>query len=179
VFIRGLGGTIGISIGQAIYSSFLRTKLEGIQGELPFSTAPASLSESVLELKDIANTTLRAEVIYDYSRAISNIWLVMTPILGAGLFLSLFIRKYSMVRTLKREGEPGQPKAVVDDEAAHDGAVGQEGEPVSVAVTRTATASDIEKGAVDPEYVEDEEEGDEDVKTPLPPPVNEAGERTA
>lgn len=86
-----------------------------------------------------------------------------------------------MVRTLRREGEPGQAKATAEGKGVvDDGAGGQEGEPESVAVTRTATASDIEKGVVDPESVEDEEgDEDEDVKTPLPPPVNEAGERTA
>jgi len=40
-----------------------------------------------------------------YSRSISTIWLVNTPISAIGLFLVLFIRRYSLKRTIIRGGE--------------------------------------------------------------------------
>ncbi|KAF8969828.1 major facilitator superfamily domain-containing protein [Flammula alnicola] len=81
-FIRTLGGTVGISIGQAIYTSFLRQKLAHIPN-LTLDTSPNALSQSVRHLKDIPDPTTRADVIQAYTRSISNIWLVMTPIIGA------------------------------------------------------------------------------------------------
>src|SRR5882757_5673202 len=40
-----------------------------------------------------------------YSQSISTIWLVNTPISGFGLLLVLFIRAYSLKRTIVRDGE--------------------------------------------------------------------------
>ena len=49
---RTLGGTIGVSIGQAIYSSTLKHKITKLN--IDFDTSPAALSESVRQLKNIA-----------------------------------------------------------------------------------------------------------------------------
>ncbi|CDO78114.1 hypothetical protein BN946_scf184611.g6 [Trametes cinnabarina] len=51
-FLRQLGGTIGISIGQAIISSTLRRKVSKIPG-LTFDTSPAALAQGVRRLQDI------------------------------------------------------------------------------------------------------------------------------
>ncbi|KAF8163478.1 MFS amino acid permease [Crassisporium funariophilum] len=102
-FIRTLGATVGISIGQAIYSSTLRKKISKIPNlPLSFDTSPAGLTQSVGRLKHIADPVERASIIEAYTRSISTIWLVMTPILGASLIMVLFIRKYTLVRTVVR-----------------------------------------------------------------------------
>ncbi|OSD00959.1 MFS general substrate transporter [Trametes coccinea BRFM310] len=90
-FLRQLGGTIGISIGQAIISSTLSRRVSNIPG-LTFDTSPATLAQSVRRLKDIPNAAQRDAVIHAYARSISEIWLAMTPILGAGFLLVLTLR---------------------------------------------------------------------------------------
>ncbi|KAF8911966.1 MFS amino acid permease [Gymnopilus junonius] len=101
-FIRTLGATVGISIGQAIYSSTLRKKIVHIPNLGDINTSPVALSESVRQLKNIPDPITRAAVIGAYAKSISEIWLVMTPILGACVIMVLFIRKYTLKRTIVR-----------------------------------------------------------------------------
>jgi hypothetical protein len=48
---RTMVGTVGISIGQAIYTSILKRKLNRISDLSGFDTSPAALTESVRTLK--------------------------------------------------------------------------------------------------------------------------------
>ncbi|KAF9013990.1 major facilitator superfamily domain-containing protein [Cyathus striatus] len=102
-FIRTLGGTIGISVGQAIFSSVLRRKIAKIPN-LNFDTSPAALSQSVNHLRDIPDAAQRSAVIQAYSKSISTIWIVMTPIIGVGFIMVLFVRKYTLKRTVVQAG---------------------------------------------------------------------------
>ncbi|KAK0239988.1 major facilitator superfamily domain-containing protein [Armillaria nabsnona] len=111
-FIRTLGGTVGVSVGQVVFSSTLTKRLAKIpnaEGSLP----TGSLSESVRQLKNIADVQLRADIIQAYARSISSIWLVHTPICGVGLLLAFGIRRYSLKRATVRgapQGEKGSTK---------------------------------------------------------------------
>ncbi len=49
--VRTMGGTVGIAIGQAIYTSILKKKINEIPGLSGFDTSPGVLSESVRTLK--------------------------------------------------------------------------------------------------------------------------------
>ncbi|KAG1754579.1 MFS general substrate transporter [Suillus lakei] len=104
VFLRTLGGTVGITIGETILSSVLQQKLRGIQG-LTINTSVAALNDSVKLISSISDPTVRNEVMHAYSRSISTIWLVNVPLSAFGLFLVLFIRSYTLERTIIRGGE--------------------------------------------------------------------------
>lgn len=106
-FIRTLGGTLGISVGQAIFSSILVTKITKIPNLPPFlsSAEPAQLSQAVYRLKSITDPTLRALVLHAYTRSISTVWIVMTPIVGVGFIMTLFIKKYTLKRAIVRAGD--------------------------------------------------------------------------
>ncbi|KAG2137519.1 MFS general substrate transporter [Suillus clintonianus] len=104
MFLRTLGSTVGITIGEAIISSILPQKLRGIQG-LTIDTSAAALTDSIRQISSISNPTVRNEVMHAYSRSISTIWLVGTPLSAFGLFLVLFIRDYTLERTIVRGGE--------------------------------------------------------------------------
>ncbi|KAG5647265.1 hypothetical protein DXG03_000800 [Asterophora parasitica] len=108
-FIRTIGGTVGISIGQAIFASTAAKKIAEIPN-LTFNTSAGALSESVHELKHIPDPSQRAALIEAYTRSISTIWLVMTPLVGASFVMVLFIRKYSLDRTVIRNGDPEKPE---------------------------------------------------------------------
>jgi hypothetical protein len=46
-----MGGTVGIAIGQALYTSILKKKISKIPSLSGFDTSPAGLSESVRTLQ--------------------------------------------------------------------------------------------------------------------------------
>ncbi|KAK1236015.1 hypothetical protein PQX77_000784, partial [Marasmius sp. AFHP31] len=120
-FIRTLGGTVGIAIGQAIWSSTLKNKLSKVQN-VPIDTSSANLSQSVRQLKNIADATVRGEVIQAYAKSISTIWIVATPVIGVGFLMSLFIRRYTLDRTIVRgndveKGEKVEEATVEENEA--------------------------------------------------------------
>ncbi|KAF9246286.1 MFS general substrate transporter [Melanogaster broomeanus] len=124
VFLRVLGGTVGITIGEAIISSTLQRKLKGIQG-ITINTSAAALNNSVRQISSIPDPTVRAEVMHAYARSISTVWLVNAPLAAVGLCLILFIRAYSLKRTIIREGatdtvdpEKGQPAKEIGGETA-------------------------------------------------------------
>jgi len=105
-FIRQLGGTLGLSIGQTIWSTTLRKKLALIPN-LPISTSSASLGQNVRQLKNIPDPVTRQAVMHAYARSISDIWLVDIPICAVGLIMILFIRNYSLKRAVVRQGAVG------------------------------------------------------------------------
>ncbi|TFK55105.1 MFS general substrate transporter [Heliocybe sulcata] len=105
MFIRTLGGTIGISVGEAIVTSVLRKRISAIPG-VSIDTSPSALNQEVRRLGSIADPTQRQAVIHAYTRAISTIWLVNTPILGAGLIMVLFMRHYTLKRATVKGGPP-------------------------------------------------------------------------
>ncbi|KAJ7343348.1 major facilitator superfamily domain-containing protein [Mycena albidolilacea] len=115
-FIRQIGGTVAVALGQAIITSTLRKKIAHIHNlTVNIDTTPAALSQSVLTLKNIPDATQRRELIHAYARSISMIWLVVTPILFAGLILSLFIRPYTLTRTIVKN--PGKDKTAQTGDA--------------------------------------------------------------
>ncbi|KAI6028637.1 major facilitator superfamily domain-containing protein [Pisolithus orientalis] len=103
VFLRILGGTVGITIGETIISSVLPRKLNGIQG-LSIGTSVADINDSVRQIASISDPTLRAEVMHAYARSISTIWLVNTPVSAFGFLTVLCIKAYTLKRNIVRGG---------------------------------------------------------------------------
>lgn len=116
-FIRTLGGTVGISIGQAIYSSVLAKKIRRIPG-LTMDTSPGALSSSVRHLGSISDPIQRTAVIQAYTISISTIWIVMTPIVGVSFIMVLFLRKYTLERMVIRVGEEKEKAKDVEQGSA-------------------------------------------------------------
>jgi len=114
IFLRTLGGTVGISIGQAIYSSILRMKIRNIPN-VTLNTSPSALLQSVGLLKTIPDPTTRAAVIQAYAESISTIWMVGTPMAGACLIMVMFMRHYTLKRNViraedvEKAGVPREP----------------------------------------------------------------------
>ncbi|KAF8844500.1 MFS general substrate transporter [Paxillus ammoniavirescens] len=140
VFLRTLGGTVGITIGEAIISSTLQRRLKGIPG-LTINTSAAALNDSVRQISSISDPTLRAQVMHAYARSISTVWLVNTPLSAVGLFLVLYIRGYSLKRTIIR----GDAAKTVDPEKGEIATeVGESGvaEPMENEKTEEASIQD-------------------------------------
>ncbi|KAG2067607.1 MFS general substrate transporter [Suillus decipiens] len=107
LFLRALGNTVGMTIGEIIVSSVLKQKLQDIQG-VTIDTSAAALSGSIRNISSISsyqNPTVRNEVVHAYSRSISTIWLVSMLLSAFGLFLALFIRGYTLKQTIIRDGK--------------------------------------------------------------------------
>ncbi|KAI0030373.1 MFS amino acid permease [Vararia minispora EC-137] len=131
-FIRTLGGTIGVAIGQAIYSSELRRRITALG--INFDTSAAALAQSVRTLKDLQPPETRAAVIHSFTKAIATIWIVNTPLSGVGMLLIFFIRGYSLKRTTvqasaqKTDAEAAAPASEIVATAAEDEAEVEERE---------------------------------------------------
>ncbi|ORY80421.1 major facilitator superfamily domain-containing protein [Protomyces lactucae-debilis] len=145
VLLRAIGGSIGITIGGAIYSSQLAKRL-------PAAYRTTSNIEAVAGLVKINPASLRLEVLDDYADAIRTIWIVMTPLAALALLSSLFQREISLKRAVQR----GLTKKVdADDEAAiaMDESKGQ-GESATTSVHSTdavpsrATTAVVESNAL-------------------------------
>jgi len=102
-FIRTLGGTIGVSIGQAIFTSIAQKKISQIPG-LDLNTSAATLGEIVPTLGLMPEAT-RKPLIQALSDSIGVVWLVMTPFVGVSFILVLFIREYTLKRRIVRQGD--------------------------------------------------------------------------
>jgi len=103
-FLRLLGGSMGVTIGDAILSGILQTKVKSIQG-LTVNTSASNLNQFVPQIKNIPNVTQRIALMKAYCQAISTIWLVNTPIIGCGFILVLFLKAYTLKRNVVRGGQ--------------------------------------------------------------------------
>ncbi|KAJ7125471.1 MFS amino acid permease, partial [Mycena crocata] len=148
-FIRTLGGTVAIAMGQAIISSTLRKKITHIPNlaQLNIDTSPAALSQNVVRLKDIADPVLRQALIHAYALSISTIWIVVTPILGAGMIMSFFIRRYTLARTIVQNAAKG--KGVPGDAEKGEGGMvaGKAGDDHDNATNEDAEGLETRKGS--------------------------------
>jgi hypothetical protein len=96
-FLRTMGGTVGIAIGQAIFTSVLKKKINKIPGLSGYDTSPGALSENVRTLRNLAQPE-RGEIIHAYTKSLSAIWVFNTPLVGVGFIMVLFIKAYSLMR---------------------------------------------------------------------------------
>ncbi|KAF8550442.1 hypothetical protein OG21DRAFT_1525132 [Imleria badia] len=111
MFLRVLGGAVGLSIGEAIIASMLPRKLVAIP-----NIASLGIGDT------ISDVTLRNEVLHAWARSIATIWMVTTALAGVALISTLFLREYS-----------------VDRKTVYSGRVGNSGESENVQSTSTVT----------------------------------------
>ncbi|KAI0336509.1 MFS amino acid permease [Cubamyces sp. BRFM 1775] len=131
LLIRTLGGTIGISVGEAIISSELRKRVSHIAG-LSIDTSPAALTQIVRQIPKMPNTAQRVALTHAYTRAISTIWIVNTPVVGVGFIMVLFVRGYTLKRVV-RTANQGQGNPATDIEAQAEGrATLATGQPIAL-----------------------------------------------
>ncbi|KAK4703919.1 hypothetical protein P7C70_g2297, partial [Phenoliferia sp. Uapishka_3] len=115
--VRQLGGTIGISIGGAIYASELKQRLVGISG-YTLADAGSAIAGNVEGLSKLEPIELRNQVLHAFTRSISTIWIVTAPLVTVGFILSLFLKHYSLQRNIiKAEAVGKEAPAPVSSES--------------------------------------------------------------
>ncbi|KAG8773549.1 hypothetical protein FRC12_002470 [Ceratobasidium sp. 428] len=115
--IRTLGGTLGISIGGAIYASEVKRRVASISGFSGSNLSQGQLETNVHGLKNIQPEELRQQVLHAFTRSLSTIWIVMTPLLFFGTLCVLVLRSYTLVRQVERGEKKGAEKSKVDESA--------------------------------------------------------------
>ncbi|KAN0076836.1 Major facilitator superfamily domain containing protein [Tylopilus felleus] len=112
MFLRTVGGAVGIAVGEAIIGSVLPQKLSSIPNfaSSGLGTTAADLNDSVGVVHLIPDVTLRNAVLHAWSEAISTIWIMSTPLIGFSLILTLFLREYSLESKTVRAGETKTPR---------------------------------------------------------------------
>ena len=111
ILYRYLGGAIGISLGQAIFSNVARKRMSRFPG-LDLDTSAEALGQIVPKLKLISvsdstcflhilkrrkDITTRMSVMQAISTSVSMIWLVNTPFIGVCFVLGALIDKWALV----------------------------------------------------------------------------------
>ncbi|KAJ7641849.1 MFS general substrate transporter [Roridomyces roridus] len=107
LLIKLLGSSIGISIGEAVWSSAARKQLAKIS-DLTLDLSGAALTNKIPVLKDIEPESLKAQVLHAYSKGISTVWIMSTPILGVCLLATLVLKNYSQKRKIILRGRETQ-----------------------------------------------------------------------
>ncbi|KAJ7314253.1 major facilitator superfamily domain-containing protein [Mycena albidolilacea] len=117
---RSLGSTIGVSVGQAIWSGVsypthaavlqvLRQRLSKISG-LTMDLSGAALADSARQIQSIEPESLRQQVLHAYTKGVSAIWLINAPIIPCAswqVLSALFLKKYGLKRKIIRTGKKG------------------------------------------------------------------------
>lgn len=139
-FLRTMGSTIGVAIGQTIYTSDLRGRLQHLP-HITIETSPDALAQSIPQLRNIPDEQERNEVIQAYAKSLSQIWVVCTPIVAVGLLLSFLIRHYTLRRPTQAGGE------TPEEDAAGGGSEGTSTSGISATpLDVRQTSGDVEKG---------------------------------
>ncbi|KAF7318122.1 Membrane transporter [Mycena chlorophos] len=121
LLLRMLGYTVGIAVGQTVWTSVLRKKLAKISG-LSIPLDPTSLANYIRQLGTIQPESVRQQVIQAYTQSVSTIWIVDTPIVAFCFFAVFLLKKYSLKRKVIRAGKDGKPE--VAPEGGNDAAAG-------------------------------------------------------
>ncbi|CAE6445742.1 putative transporter C3H1,06c [Rhizoctonia solani AG-1 IB] len=147
--IRTLGGTIGISIGGAIYASEVKRRLANVPGFSAADLSQGGLETNVHQLKYIQPEELRQEVLHAFTRSLSTIWIVMTPFLFVGTVCVLFIRSYTLVRQVERgqkEGSNAEPKTDEPSEAQPESPASAQSRDIEKAIPEEERKEEVSKG---------------------------------
>ena len=90
--IRMLGGTIGISVGDTIFTTELTKRLAQVPGFSNSSSASGgALVTSFTGLTQIQPVSLREQVLHAYTRSLSTIYIVATPVAFVGLLFGSYL----------------------------------------------------------------------------------------
>ncbi|KAH8104104.1 MFS general substrate transporter [Cristinia sonorae] len=152
MLIRQLGSTVGLSVGQAIFATDLRKRLLELP-QITFDTSSSNLIDSVQRLKDIEPPETRQLIQHAYTKSVSLVWLVDTPIIGFAFILMLFIRKYSLKRKIVRTAKAEDSDTDAPVEANDD-------------VERNLSPSDTRTTTIPPRTEEAEKVAKKDSESP-------------
>ncbi|KAJ7165836.1 MFS general substrate transporter [Mycena filopes] len=109
---RTIGYTVGLSVGQAIWSGVIRQRLSKIPN-LGLDLSGSGIADSVRQIQSLQPESLRRQVLHAYTRGVSTIWIVNTPVVCICFVASLFLKKYTLKRRIIRTGKAGVPTATV------------------------------------------------------------------
>ncbi|KAG0068533.1 hypothetical protein BGZ89_004583 [Linnemannia elongata] len=92
VFINSIGNAVGVAVCAAVINNALTTNL----AKLPESSQAVFRELNVIENINVIFTLpeeLRAEVVHAYALAFQTLFITLTPMIGIGFVLSLFVRR--------------------------------------------------------------------------------------
>ncbi|GJE93247.1 MFS general substrate transporter [Phanerochaete sordida] len=135
--LRQLGSTVGVAVGQTIWSTALRKKLALIPGAA-VDTSSANLADSIRQINALEPLALRRAVQHAYTKSVALIWIVDTPLVGLCMVLVLFLKHY----TLKRKARPAQD---VEDRAADGATERKDADPAALEELPSSAPTIIEE----------------------------------
>ncbi|THU92794.1 hypothetical protein K435DRAFT_862115 [Dendrothele bispora CBS 962.96] len=100
LLFSGLSVSVGLSIGNVIFANSLENRLKDIPEYDPSEKSIGELTNDLRGLVNIQPFELRQQVLHAYTKSVSLMWIVCTPVLFTGFIIVLFIRSYSLKRNV-------------------------------------------------------------------------------
>ena len=113
--VRSLGGTIVIAVSGAVFNTKSRSRLAVIPGFQQSMVETESGGQDLTGLRNIQPPELSREIIKAYADGLQVVWIVLAPMVGAGLLAVLGVKGYSLRRDIKQTPQTQKDK-VVDPE---------------------------------------------------------------
>lgn len=113
--VRSLGGTMGIAVSGAVFNTQSRSRLAVIPGFQQSMVETESGGQDLTGLRNIQPPELSREIIKAYADGLQVVWIVLAPMVGAGLLAVLGVKGYSLRRDIKQTPQTQKDK-VVDPE---------------------------------------------------------------
>lgn len=111
-FCQFLGGTIGLAVGEAVFSSELRSNIAKYAPTAPFKL----VQESPLAIYTDLDPSLIAQVVVAYVKSLDIVYIVCVPAAGLSIILAIFIKNID-IRPPEKKGQKGK-KATKKEEQA-------------------------------------------------------------
>lgn len=102
-FVRSLGMSIGVAVGGTVFQNGMRRKL--IQLGVRNAEGLAKNAEGYVNvLKEMADGDMNRDILAGYVAGFRGVWITMTALCGAGLLVSVLIRRASLDGGVVRDG---------------------------------------------------------------------------
>ncbi|TBU28734.1 MFS general substrate transporter [Dichomitus squalens] len=93
MLFRLVGSSIGVSVGDTIFTNEVRKRLASIPDYVQHGRIN---TDDLRALSSIQPESLRRVVLHAYASSLSDIWIVVTALLGVGFLLSVLISKHPL-----------------------------------------------------------------------------------
>ncbi|KAH8826585.1 MFS amino acid permease [Flagelloscypha sp. PMI_526] len=148
-FVRTMGGGIGIAVGQAIIGGFVPREVAKHPELANMTITGSGLTGGIAALDRLPNDALKTTLQHVYTKSISWIWILNTPLLALAFLAAIFLRVYSLQRTTVQAGEKTAEKDVEKGEVAEASEEGTDTTTHAPSGERSSHAGNETKGNSD------------------------------
>ncbi|PIL37560.1 MFS general substrate transporter [Ganoderma sinense ZZ0214-1] len=108
MLLRLVGSAIGVTVGDTILTNEVKERTASLPG---YSTSGQASVDDLRGLNSIHPESLRRAVMHAYALSVSDIWILVTSLLGLGFFLSLLVVSHPLSHAEPATGPDSKEEA--------------------------------------------------------------------